>query len=153
MSGHTTRSQGFTLVELVVVVTILGLAAGIVAVRFSSPLRRARLRHSAEQWLSTDQLARQISQGTQGQVILKRIGGSTEIEMIDGGQVVRKRWVVDSPVQVELRGLDGVALEGLVYSKSIGSRDYTISFVEGKSMESLDIAGVTGYVRIPPKKK
>ena len=51
-SGRVT--SGFTLVEIVAVLTILGLAASIVTVRFASPLRDARVRSTVEQWRATD---------------------------------------------------------------------------------------------------
>ena len=137
----------FTLIELVVVLTILGLAASIVTIRFAGPLREARVRAAIEQWRATDQVARLASRSGGVTVTLKKIANRTQISIqSDAGHILR-RWLVDAPLRIEIVSLNGVAKDELVFEPMAGSQDYRIVVRESTLRRSLDFAGGTGCVR------
>ena len=148
----TPTRSAFTLIELVVVLTILGLAASIVTIRFAGPLREARVRAAIEQWRATDQVARLASRSGRVTVTLKKLANRTQITVqSDSGHVLR-RWPVDAPLSIEIASLKGAALDELVYEPMAGSQDYRITVRESTFRRSLDFAGGTGCVRTDKSK-
>lgn len=144
--------SGFTLIELVVVLTILGLAASIVTIRFAGPLREARVRAAIEQWRATDQVARLANRSGRVTVTLNKLGNRTQITVqSDSGQILR-RWPVDAPLNIELANVSGVAMNELVFESMAGSQDYRITVREATFSRSLDFAGGTGCVRTDKSK-
>ena len=141
------KRSAFTLVELVVVLTILGLAASIVTIRFAGPLREARVRSAIEQWRATDQFARQANRNGQMKVSLTTSDSRTLVTVQNvEGQIVR-RWPIDRPLSIELTNLNGVATNELTFDTNSGSQDYRITIRESTYVRSLDFAGGTGCVR------
>ena len=127
--------------------TILGLAASIVTIRFAGPLREARVRAVIEQWRATDQVARLASRSGGVTVTLKKIANRTQISIqSDAGHILR-RWLVDAPLRIEIVSLNGVAKDELVFEPMAGSQDYRIVVRESTLRRSLDFAGGTGCVR------
>lgn len=144
---RTSTRSAFTLVELVVVLTILGLAASIVTVRFAGPLREARVRAAIEQWRATDQFARQANRFGRVTVSLKRLQNRTLITIQTNTDKILRRWPVDAPLNIELANLNGVVSDELVFEPVAGSQDYRITVRESTFNRSLDFAGGTGCVR------
>lgn len=143
----------FTLVELVVVLTILGLAASIVTIRFAGPLREARVRGAMEQWRATDQFARQANRYGRVTVSLQNSQNRTLITLqTEAGQILR-RWPLDTPLSIEIASLDGsVVLEELIFDPLAGSQDYRITIRELTFVRFLEFAGGTGCVRTDKSK-
>ena len=95
--------------------TILGLAASIVTIRFAGPLREARVRAAIEQWRATDQVARLASRSGGVTVTLKKLANRTQISIqSDTGHILR-RGLVDAPLSIEIVSLNGVATDELVF--------------------------------------
>lgn len=145
--GSRKLRHGFTLVELVVVLTILGLAAGIVTLRFAGPLREARVRGAMEQWRATDQFARQSHRSGQITVSLQSLQNRTLVTVqTETGQVLR-RWPIDAPMSIEIATSNGGVTDKLIFNAWSGSPDYRINIRESNYVRSLDFAGGTGSVR------
>ena len=141
------KRSAFTLVELVVVLTILGLAASIVTIRFAGPLREARVRSAMEQWRATDQFARQANRNGRMKISLTTSDSRTLVTVQNvEGQIVR-RWPIDRPLSIELTNLNGAATNELTFDTNSGSQDYRITIRESNYVRSLDFAGGTGCVR------
>lgn len=146
--GDRISRRAFTLVELVVVLTILGLAASIVTIRFAGPLREARVRGAMEQWRATDQFARQANRFGRITVSLQNAPNRTHLTVqTDSGQILR-RWPLDTPLSLAIAGLnDSVEVQELIFDPLSGSPDYRITIRESTFVRSLDFAGGTGCVR------
>ncbi len=145
--GSRNSRQAFTLVELVVVLTILGLAAGIVTLRFAGPLREARVRSAIEQWRATDQFARQAHRSNRITVSLQKLEYRTLVRVqTDEGQILR-RWPIDHPMSIEITPSYGSTTDELVFESMSGSQDYRVTIRESNFVRSLQFAGGTGSVR------
>lgn len=143
----TAQRGGFTLVELAVVLTIIGIAAGIVAIRFSSPLRQARVHAAVERWKALDQLARQMS--SQGKVVLK-VRYSAQSTNVSIGPVDNpefRRWSFASPLKVDCIDSNLERIQVIDYSPSVGTQDYRITVRDGNYGASIFFAGGTGAPR------
>ncbi len=144
-SGRVT--SGFTLVEIVAVLTILGLAASIVTVRFASPLRDARVRSTVEQWRATDLMARHWSREDSVNVALEVHSNQTIVRIVDSTGKTLRSLTVDSPLKLILLDRTAQPIDQLKYSARMGCPDYRLIVSEGNVMRSLDVAGGTGNVR------
>ena len=120
--SRTSVRTAFTLIELVVVLTILGLAASVVTIRFAGPLREARVRAAIEQWRATDQFARQLNRSGRITVSLKKRQNRTLVTVqTDNGQILR-RWSIDSPLSIALTNLNGEVTDELDFDTLAGSQ-------------------------------
>jgi prepilin-type N-terminal cleavage/methylation domain-containing protein len=138
--------SAFTLVELVVVLTILGLTASIVTVRFAGPLRRARVEAALEQWQSIDFLARQASQSRNATIALQPAPVAATIFLQQEGRKDR-RWPLESTISLRLETINGQPLTRIDFPRSEGTLDYRVIVRDGTFTRSIAIAGGTGSVR------
>lgn len=144
MTCHLARRRAFTLVELLLVLVILGLAATIVGVRFSDSLTRARVDEAVLTWQRIDTHARAVSR-TQ-ELVLRVEGEATSqtiyLDTASGNQL--RVWRL--PVDVELASLSGQRIAELRYWRSGGSVDYRVTIRNRSYERRLLFAGGTGHV-------
>lgn len=133
----------FTLVEVVVVLAILAMAAAMTSIRYSGPMRRARVEGAIQQWISIDQFARQEARKADTLLEMSANENSTLEVKLRSSEGIRRSWTFDSRVNVRwFNQLEAIAL--ITFSKRHGSIDYKVSFADGPINETIIIAGGSG---------
>lgn len=155
-------SQGFSLIEIMVVVAILALLAGVVTLRLSGTLHKARLEQAVQRFIHTEGQLRGHSGRHRRAVSLHLYLGTDRLEMNKGGAFQKtgsQTWVPKSlgrgirfqrflsPTRDETAGKIIVDYSPLATSESFAVQ---IALPGGKQ-QWIFVAGVTGQVTVTEK--
>ncbi|MCA9066019.1 MAG: type II secretion system protein, partial [Planctomycetaceae bacterium] len=115
--------SGFTLLELVAVIVLVGLIATVSGFGFHVTLQKATARQSVELWLATDQNCRRAADSENRQIRLRHLEGSVQRSKAVGGS---RAWVT-LPVHladVRVEGAHGQNLTEIIYYSNGTTQDY-----------------------------
>jgi prepilin-type N-terminal cleavage/methylation domain-containing protein len=138
--------HGFTLVELIVVVTILGLASSLVAIRLAGPLQRARAENAAQSVLNADHYARTLASSRDLRLIVDSTQKPLTLRLVDASGDLVKTWSMASTTKLTCESLDSKTLAVIHYPQHGGTIDFRARIQDGTSKLSLFVAGGTGHV-------
>lgn len=137
---------GFSLVELVVVLSVLGFAIATTTIRFATPLQRARVEAVLQQWRGIDSFARAASKSGTVIVNVANSQGAATVEVTRDGSVLRS-WACHNPILFSIDNSRGERLAEIVYNRQVGTIDYYLEIVEGKIAKRVVVAGATGQIK------
>jgi len=141
-----TPFAGFSLVELVVVLSILGFAIATATIRFATPLQRARVEAVLQQWRCIDSFARAASKSGTVIVNVANSQGAATVEVTRDGSVLRS-WACPNPILFSIDNNRGEKLSEIVFNRQVGTIDYYLEIVEGKIDKRVVVAGATGQIK------
>jgi prepilin-type N-terminal cleavage/methylation domain-containing protein len=145
MSHDRLRRTGFTLVEMVVVVIVLGLSASIVALRMAGPLQRARAESAAQTFLNIDHFARTLSDGRNVKLVIDTSDQPVQLKIIDSAGEVLRQWSLPSTITIRCESIASEVIEVIRYPHSGGTTDYRVIITDGYASLNILIAGGTGH--------
>lgn len=132
--------RAFTLIEVIAVVVVLSLGAGVLAVSAAQSASDATDRAAIAAWLQLDTTARAAA----------RRQGPAVLAVSDGGHAFELRRADGSQVSAHLAGLWArIDPAGAITIDARGrSRDYAVTFYEpsGRMIATYDVLGATGQV-------
>jgi type II secretory pathway pseudopilin PulG len=137
---------GFSMVELVVVLSILGFAIATTTIRFATPLQRARVEAVLQQWRGIDSFARAASKSGTVIVNVANSQSAATVEVTRDGSVLRS-WKCPNPILFSIDNNRGERLSEIVYNRQAGTIDYYLEIVEGKIVKRVVVAGATGQIK------
>jgi prepilin-type N-terminal cleavage/methylation domain-containing protein len=142
------RRHGFTLVETLAAVVILGLLVGLAAWSFAGPLRRARLEQAVEQIRFVDASTRQLGRDTGGSFRISIDAERAAVGRVDSSNR-RAEHSLPAGVRIErvrtASGDHGVDVSRLGLSES-----YAVLLVGAQWRRWVFVSGLSGEVRVIP---
>ena len=148
------RHQGFTLLELLVVITLLALVTAVVSVRFGGVAAKARLKLAADQIRLFDAQTRSLAR-RQGNALLMRIdphARTVHRERAAGGEAVTPPLHLPRGVSIRDVLAEGhlASDHGLLVGPLGRSTSYAVrlSAQQDTLIRWVIIAGVTGQARV-----
>lgn len=147
---HALRAtRGFTLVEVVVVLLLVGIVVGIAAVSLIDGLSSARVRAAGQDLVAALRY-------TRAQAIVTRRQQALELDVEARSYVAPRREAVELPKNVELRLLTaaeeqtGASTGRIRFWPDGSSSGGRIKLVHGEQAWDVEIAWLTGEVRLRP---
>lgn len=142
---------GFTLLELLLVLLLLGMIASAVAVQLDGPLRRTRVNNAAERWLAIDQFVRISTMHRSASLALIRVNDRWEaIATRTSGDIIG-HWQFDPRIDLQLIFMSPVTVlnksqssKQILFEPGRGSQDYRIQIRDKGISRDVLIAGGTG---------
>ncbi|MCG8648616.1 MAG: prepilin-type N-terminal cleavage/methylation domain-containing protein [Pirellulales bacterium] len=150
MAQHRYRAAGFTLIELMVVIVLLGLLAASAAMMVRLPLEQARLQQSISQLRVLDALARErAKQGATIQLLLDLQENSARLVDHRGQEVAPAMRLMGGNQFIGLLGLEkrSETLRWIAYDRFGTSSSFAVRIGSGAEQEReqwLLILGMTG---------
>jgi prepilin-type N-terminal cleavage/methylation domain-containing protein len=150
----TLRSgRGFTLIEVMAAVIVMGLLTGMVVLAFAGPVNRARMVEAVEQVTYLDSSSRQYARRTGRAVEIRMDLGEGVLERRAGSLGVVFRTSVPAPVRIEaVRTANARREESgeiVVPVSGLGvSRTYAVKLVGPEGQRWVVVAGLSGEVRV-----
>lgn len=147
---HTTRpARGFTLIEVVLVLLLIGVVVGVAAVSLTDGLATARVRSAGQDLVAALRY-------TRAQAIVSRRQQALELDVEARSYVAPKRETVQLPKNVELRLLTaaeeqtGSTTGRIRFWPDGSSTGGRIKLVYGEQAWDVEVAWLTGEVRLRP---
>lgn len=142
-------ARGFTLVEVVVVLLLVGVVVGIAAVSLTDGLTSARVRAAGQDLVAALRY-------TRAQAIVTREQQALELDVEARSYSAPKREMVELPKNVELRLLTaaeeqtGASTGRIRFWPDGSSSGGRIKLVYGQQAWDVEVAWLTGEVRLRP---
>lgn len=147
---HTTRpARGFTLIEVILVLLLIGVVVGVAAVSLTDGLATARVRSAGQDLVAALRY-------TRAQAIVSRRQQALELDVEARSYVAPKRETVQLPKNVELRLLTaaeeqtGASTGRIRFWPDGSSSGGRIKLVYGEQAWDVEVAWLTGEVRLRP---
>lgn len=141
--------HGLTLLELLAVVALLGLVAGVGLTSLARSDQWSRLRAVEDTWCNLDALARLLARGGADSVTIRVDRSANTIDLRDGAGETVSRRTIPNGVVVEILVDGSTGPTDTLYLDGRGcSPDYhvTVRFVDGNSTRQCRVAGLTGWI-------
>ncbi len=138
------RGRAFTLLELLAVIVIMSLVAGLATTGLAAAGDQARLRAAAADWRTLDAHARLLGRSGEPVVmVVDEDAGEIRLDAVkSGGRLAGL--ALPPGVEVEVTGEPG---DGpLTFDRTGRSRDYAVTLGLGGRQLGWEIYGLTGYV-------
>lgn len=139
-------AQGFTLLELIAVLVILGIAAGFVTFQYASPLKKAQLDRTVSQLKDIDLFARRLSRNEEVHVHFVKSYNEVTIK-IAGKSLVRK-YELPKSTELEIQDTSGRVLDGVLFSPMDATIDYRVDVKDGNYRRTIEFAGGSGHAKV-----
>ena len=139
-------AQGFTLLELIAVLVILGIAAGFVTFQYASPLKKAQLDRTVSQLKDIDLFARRLSRNEEVHVHFVKSYNGVTIE-ITGKSLVRK-YELPKSTELEIQDMSGRVLDGVLFLPLDATIDYRVDVKDGNYRRTIEFAGGSGHAKV-----
>lgn len=146
--GRSRGALGFTLLELVAVLVILSLAAGLVTVQYAAPLRKAQLDRAVSQVRDIDLFARRLSRNEQVRMQLTDDAKGPAIDIFLSGEDRFRRYEFPSSLEILFQDHSGNPMDFVVFSPLDATLDYRVVVQNGRSRRLVDFAGGSGHARL-----
>jgi prepilin-type N-terminal cleavage/methylation domain-containing protein len=142
---------GFTLIEMMVAVIVMGVLTGMVVLSFAGPVNRARLVEAVEQVTYLDASARQFARRTGRAVEIRIDLGEGALERREGSRGVTFRTTVPATVRIEvvrtvLRRAESGEIVMPVSAQGV-SLTYAVKLAGTQGARWIVVAGLSGEVR------
>jgi prepilin-type N-terminal cleavage/methylation domain-containing protein len=151
MPGPSGSRSGFTLLEVLLVVAILGVISSMVSVQFDGPLRKSRVFNAIERWLVIDQFLRSSTEYQSAKLVINHSGGRWSATAVRSTGEIFASWYFDPRIEVKISETQGNTsdfrashLGEIVFQAGRGTKDYRVQIREKETVKLLEIAGGTG---------
>ena len=139
------RFRGFTLIEVLAVIVILSIVAGVATVGLASATDSARLAGAVSQWRDLDARARLFSRTT-GPVVMNLNRDHTMVRLfvVESGELLSQ---VVLPPEVTGHFRTDQPTDAIVFDRTGGSPDYEVQVKTVDSIVRWYVYGLTGLVK------
>ena len=139
------RFRGFTLIEVLAVIVILSIVAGVATVGLASATDSARLAGAVSQWRDLDARARLFSRTT-GPVVMNLNRDHTMVRLfvVESGELLSQ---VELPPEVTGHFRTDQPTDAIVFDRTGGSPDYKVQMNTVDGIVRWHVYGLTGLVR------
>ena len=139
------RFRGFTLIEVLAVIVILSIVAGVATVGLASATDSARLAGAISQWRDLDARARLFSRTT-GPVVMNLNRDHTMVRLfvVESGELLSQ---VVLPPEVTGHFRTDQPTDAIVIDRTGGSPDYEVQVKTVDSIVRWYVYGLTGLVK------
>jgi prepilin-type N-terminal cleavage/methylation domain-containing protein len=139
---------GFTLLELIAVLVILGIAAGFVTFQYASPLKKAQLDRTVSLVKDIDLFARRLSRNEEIHVHFVKSFNGVTIEVANAGKTLVRKYELPKSTDLEIQDTSGRVLERVLFSPQDATIDYRVELKDGNYRRSLEFAGGSGHAKV-----
>lgn len=141
-------ARGFTLLELIAVLVILGIAAGFVTFQYASPLKKAQLDRTVSQLKDIDLFARRLSRNEEVHVHFVKSNNGVKIEIEIAGKSLVRKYELPKSTELEIQDTSGRVLEGVLFSPLDATVDYRVEVKDGNYRRKIEFAGGSGHAKV-----
>ncbi len=143
--GADSRARGLTLIEVLAVIVIVSLVAGVATMGLASSTHSARVRAAAAQWRDLDARARLFGR-TLGPVVMTLNADRTDVRIhVRGSDELLTE--VALPVGVTGRILAEPEPDAIVFDRLGHSVDYDVQLSAGDRIVAWHVYGLTGLIK------
>ena len=141
-------AQGFTLLELIAVLVILGIAAGFVTFQYASPLKKAQLDRTVSQLKDIDLFARRLSRNEEVHVHFVKSHDGVTIEIEIAGKSLVRKYELPKSTELEIQDSSGRVLDVVLFSPLDATVDYRVEVKDGNYRRTIEFAGGSGHAKV-----